>query len=397
MDKIETDFIKALRISFEGGVLNNIQSSLSSAISNLGNLALLLFGGYLTIKGDMTLGTLIAFTSLTGYFIDPIGRLVSMQLSIQEADISLQRLSEIYDVEEENESEAGKDKFDEKIEEVEISNVTFAYGTRPPVLTDVSIHIGKGEKVALVGRSGCGKTTISKLMLKFYEPQDGAVKFNGRNIEEIDSFSLRERIGCVPQDVRTYSGSIRENLLMGLPASKEELDRACDISGCTEFIRRLPAGYDTFLDETGGGLSGGEKQRLMLARAILRNPDLLIMDEATSNMDYVTEKTTFDLIFKKLKDSPMLIIAHRLSTIRNCDRIYMMEHGKVIEEGTHDELINMKGAYYKLWSSQTGAETANGSEDGSEEEELTYESAEKKENTVETETSSDDEEEITYG
>jgi ATP-binding cassette subfamily B protein len=141
---------------------------------------------------------------------------------------------------------------------------------------------------------------------------------------------------------------------MGISASKEELDRACDISGCTEFIRKLPAGYDSFLDETGGGLSGGEKQRLILARAIVRDPDFLIMDEATSNMDYVTEKTTFNLMFKKLANRPMLIIAHRLSTIRNCDRIYMMDAGKVVESGTHDELIALHGAYYHLWSSQTG-------------------------------------------
>ena len=354
MEKIETEFINSLHVQFKGGVLNNIQSSLSGAITNLGNLALVLFGGYLTIKGTISLGTLMAFTSLAGYFIDPIGRLIGMQLSIQEADISLKRLSEIYDVDEEAEIEDGKDLQEDPIENIEVSDVTFAYGTRDPVLQGVSIHIGKGEKVAIVGRSGCGKTTLSKLILKFYSPQTGVVKINGRNIEEIDSFSLRRRIGCVPQDIRTFSGTLRENLLLGRYSSKEEIDRACEISGCTEFIKRLPAGYDTFLDETGGGLSGGEKQRLILARAILRNPDFLIMDEATSNMDYVTEKTTFDLIFKKLADCPMLIIAHRLSTIRNCDRIYMMESGKVVESGTHDELLALRGAYYELWSTQTG-------------------------------------------
>ncbi|MBO7351924.1 MAG: peptidase domain-containing ABC transporter, partial [Candidatus Methanomethylophilaceae archaeon] len=216
MEKIETEFIKNLRISFKGGVLNNIQSSLSSAIANLGNLALLLVGGYMVISGNLTLGTLFAFTSLAGYFISPIGRLVSMQLSIQEAEISLRRLTEIYDVDEENEIEDGKDQLSEPIEEIELDHVTFAYGTRPPVLNDVSIRIGKGEKIAIVGRSGCGKTTLSKLVLKFYEPQSGMVKVNGRDLSEIDSFSLRRRIGCVPQDVRTFSGSIRDNLLMGI-------------------------------------------------------------------------------------------------------------------------------------------------------------------------------------
>ncbi len=369
LDKIETEYIKALRIGFKGGVLNNVQSSLSSGIAQLGNISLLLFGGYMAIKGDISLGTLIAFTSLSGYFTDPISRLISMQLSIQEAEISLKRLSEIYDVEEENEVEDGKDALEEPIREVDLEDVVFAYGSRAPVLNGVSIHIGKGEKIAIVGRSGCGKTTLSKLVLKFYEPQSGVVKFNGRDIHELDSFSLRERIGCVPQDVQTFSGPIRDNLLMGISATNDELDRACAIAGCTEFIRRLPAGYDTFLDETGGGLSGGEKQRLVLARAILRNPDLLIMDEATSNMDYVTERTTFDLIFKKLADRPMLIIAHRLSTIRNCDRIYMMDHGKVVESGTHDELLALHGAYYRLWSSQTGDGPVDSEEEA---EELTF-------------------------
>ena len=354
MENIETEYIKALRIGFKGGVLNNIQTSLSSEISSVGNLALLIYGGYLAIDGSITLGTLIAFISLTGYFIDPISRLVSLQLSIQEADISLKRLSEILVVEEENESQSGKDELDEPILDLEIDDVSFRYGTRPPVLKDVSIHIGPGEKVAIVGRSGCGKTTLSKLVLKFYEPTSGVIRVNGRDISEMDSFSLRRHIGCVPQNVQTFSGSIRENLLMGLSVSKQELDRACDIAGCTEFIRRLPAGYDTFLDETGGGLSGGEKQRLILARAILRDPDLLILDEATSNMDFITEKTTFELVFKKLKDKPMLIIAHRLSTIRHCDRIYVMDSGRVVESGTHDELLELKGPYYRLWSSQIG-------------------------------------------
>lgn len=240
LDDIETEFVRTLRVEYRKGVLNNVQSSLSTAISNLGNLALIIYGGYLVIKGNMSLGTLFAFTSLTGYFIDPIGRLVGMQLSIQEAEISIARLTEIYDVEEEDDSQAGKEVLNEPIEEVDLTNVSFAYGTRPPVLHDVSIHIGKGERVAIVGRSGCGKTTLSKLILKFYDPTEGSVKINGRDVREIDSFSLRNRIGCVPQDVRTFSGSIRKNLLLGRDATKDELDNACRLSGCTEFIKRLP-------------------------------------------------------------------------------------------------------------------------------------------------------------
>lgn len=355
MENIEAEYIKALRIAFKGGVLSNVQTSASSAITGIGNLMILLYGGALAMGGDISLGTMIAFMTLSGYFIDPIGRLVSLQISIQEAGISLSRLSEILDVEEENESESRKDELDERIEEVAFSDVSFGYGTRPAILSDIDVRIGPGEKVALVGRSGCGKTTLSKLLLRFYEPKAGTITVNGRDIAEIGSFSLRKRIGCVPQNVQTFSGTIRENLLMGTVVSKQELERVCDITGCSEFIRRLPAGYDTMLDEAGGGLSGGEKQRIVIARAILRNPDFLILDEATSNMDFITEKMTFDLIFKHMSDVPMLIIAHRLSTIRSCDRIYVMESGRIVESGTHDDLIQLDGLYHKLWLTQMGS------------------------------------------
>lgn len=162
-------------------------------------------------------------------------------------------------------------------------------------------------------------------------------------------------MGCVPQNVQTFKGSIMENLLLGIHTSQEEVDRVCKITGCSDFIRRLPAGYNTMLDDTGGGLSGGEKQRLIIARALLRKPEFIIMDEATSNMDFITEKATFDLIMKQTK-VPMLIIAHRLSTIRSCDRIYVMDQGKVIESGTHEELLTKKGYYYDLWYSQVGGD-----------------------------------------
>lgn len=163
-----------------------LQGGLSSAISSMGNLGLMLYGGLLVINESMTLGTLMAFTTLSGYFINPISRLVSMQLSIQGAGISLMRLSEIYSVKEETEEQDGKAPFDETIEDIELSDVVFRYGSRPPVLKGVSIHIGKGEKVALVGRSGCGKTSLSKLILKFYSPTSGTVKINGRDLNEID-------------------------------------------------------------------------------------------------------------------------------------------------------------------------------------------------------------------
>lgn len=357
MDNIETEYIKAMKIGFRGGVLSNIQGSLSSITGGIGNIMMLVIGGYIVIGGDTTLGTLVAFMSLAGYFIDPINRLVGLQLSIQEADISLKRLAEIYDVKEEVDIEEGKktDVLEDGIKSIEVRNVSFRYGSRPLTLKDVSMQLGNGQKIALVGRSGCGKTTLSKLLLKFYTPEDGSILFNGTDINDIDAFALRSRTGCVPQRAELFSGTIRENLTLGLrDVSKGELDRACERSGCSEFIRRLPAGYDTFLDENGGGLSGGEMQRISIARALLRDPSFMIFDEATSNTDFITEKMVYDLIFDKLSDISMMIIAHRLSTVRRCDRIYMMDKGEIVECGTHDELMAADGPYAEMWNSQIG-------------------------------------------
>jgi ATP-binding cassette subfamily B protein len=354
MEKLETEYIKNLKIAFQEGVLSNIQGSISSGISNLGNLVLMYLGATLVMDGKITLGSLMAFTSLSGYFMGPIGRLINLQLSIQEASISLKRLSEIYEVEKEQEQD-DKLKIEKINEDIELENVTFRYGSRAPVLKDVSIKIPKGKKVALVGESGSGKTTVSKLLLKYYTPEEGKIKVSGYNSEEVDIYSLRQSIAYVPQNVELFSGSIRENITLGRPnASYEEIKQACEAAGCSSFIEKLPGKYDTFLEEAGGGLSGGEKQRLALARALIKKTDFLILDEATSNLDFISEAIIYDTLFVKEKAKTMLIIAHRLSTIRNCDTIYVMDKGKVVEEGDHDTLLKKKGYYYKLYISQVG-------------------------------------------
>jgi ATP-binding cassette subfamily B protein len=357
MEKIETEFIRSLRIAFRGGVLSNIQGSLSSTIGGVGGLGLLVLGGFMVIGGETTLGTLVAFSSLSGFFIDPIGRLISLQLSIQEANISLTRLSEIYDVEEEEEIEGNKDSsvLENGIDNISIENISFRYGSRPLTLKNISVSIPKGKKIAIVGRSGCGKTTLSKILLKFYIPEEGKVTINGADIKDIDAFSLREKIGCVPQNVQLFSGSVNDNVLIGKPnASPGEIASACRLAGCESFVRKLPMGLNTFLDENGGGLSGGEKQRISLARALVKDPDFIILDEATSSMDFITEQEIYDTIFGKLRDTTMLIIAHRLSTIRKCDLIYVMDDGKITETGTHEELVSVGGTYSEMWYGQVG-------------------------------------------
>lgn len=355
MQKIETEYIKSLKLEFKGGVLSNIQGSISSLAGSMGSMALMVFGGFLVIDGSITLGTLIAFTSLAGFFIDPINRLVSLQLSIQEADISLTRLSEIYDVEEEEELEQNIDNtaLIEGIGDILVDKVSFRYGSRPLTLKNISMNIPKGKKIAIIGKSGCGKTTLSKLLLKFDAPEEGKITFNGIDLKNINAFDLRDKIGCVPQNVQLFSGSILDNILIGNPdANKGEVIHASKLAGCDDFVKKLPQGYNTFLDENGGGLSGGEKQRIAFARALVKKPEFIILDEATSNLDFITEQQIDDLIFNKLENTTILIIAHRLSTIRKCDMIYIMDNGEILDFGTHEALLSKSNIYSEMWNSQ---------------------------------------------
>lgn len=354
LETLEKQYIKNLKIAFQEGVLSNIQGSISSGVSTIGNLVLMYLGATMVIDGKITLGGLMAFTSLSGYFMDPIGRLISLQLSIQEASISMKRISEIYEVDKEQEVE-NKIDIETIDEDIELENITFRYGSRAPVLKNINIKIPKGKKVALVGESGSGKTTVSKLLLKYYTPEEGKIKVSGYDIEELDLYALRKAIAYVPQNVELFSGSIRENIVLGKEnVSYEEMKTACENASCSSFIERLPAKYDTFLDEAGGGLSGGEKQRLALARALVKKSKFLILDEATSNLDFISEAKIYDTLFNKGKNLTMLIIAHRLSTIRGCDIIYVLDKGEVVEVGGHEELLNKKGYYYKLYISQVG-------------------------------------------
>ena len=360
IEKLEVEYIKNLKIAFNEGVLSNIQGSISSGVSTVGNLILMYIGAMMVIDGKMTLGSLMAFTSLSSYFMNPIGRLIGLQLSIQEASVSLKRISEIYEMDKEQ-VEENKTKIQEIDGSINIENITFRYGSRSPVLKNVSIEIPKGKKVALVGESGSGKTTISKLLLKYYKLEEGKINISGYDIDELDIYALRKAIAYVPQNIELFSGSIRENIILGNEnATYEEMKSACENASCNSFIEKLPAKYDTYLDEAGGGLSGGERQRLALARALIKKSKFLILDEATSSLDFINEAEIYNTLFVKGKSLTMLVIAHRLSTIRKCDLIYVMDKGKVVEVGDHETLLTKKGYYYRLYESQVGEiETKN--------------------------------------
>ena len=357
LENIEHEYIKSLRISYKEGMLSNVQGAISGVISGVGNLILTYAGIMQVIDGSITLGSMMAFVTMAGYFMDPVGRLVSLQLSIQEANISMRRISEIldYEREQENESEQCYQDLESINGDIQFKNVTFRYGNRKPVLNNISFTIQQGKKVALVGASGSGKSTIAKLLLKYYEPESGEITIDGVDINEITNSSLRRAISYVPQNIELFSKSIYENIRVSRTnATLEEVKAAAKAAGAHDFIKRLPMQYHTYLEEAGNGLSGGEKQRIVLARAFLKNNNFYILDESTSNLDFATENIIFDMIYNKFRNKSMLIIAHRLATIKNCDQILVMNQGEIIESGTHDELLQQRGEYYNLWEMQQG-------------------------------------------
>ncbi|WP_320411232.1 ABC transporter ATP-binding protein [Candidatus Galacturonibacter soehngenii] len=229
------------------------------------------------------------------------------------------------------------------------------YGNRKPVLKDVSFSIEKGKKVALVGASGSGKSTIAKLLLKYYEPEAGEVLIDGVDINEYSNTSLRKATSYVPQTIELFSKSIYDNIRVSkINSTLDEVKEAAKAADAHDFIKKLPMQYYTYLEEAGNGLSGGEKQRIALARAFLKKNEFYILDESTSNLDFATENIIFDMIYNKFRNKSMLIIAHRLATVKNCDEIIVIHHGEVVEKGTHEELLEKQGQYYRLWEMQQG-------------------------------------------
>jgi len=357
LENIEREYIKSLRIGYKEGMLSNVQGTISGVVSGIGNLFLTYAGIMQVIEGNITLGSMMAFMTLSGYFMDPVGRLVSLQLSIQEANISMKRISEIldYEREQEGESEQNYQELESVNGDIEIKNITFRYGNRKPVLNNISFTIPKGKRVALVGASGSGKSTIAKLLLKYYEPEQGVITVDDVDINEISNDSLRRAISYVPQNIELFSKSIYDNIRVSkMSATLDEVKEAAKAADAHDFIKRLPMQYHTYLEEAGNGLSGGEKQRIALARAFLKNNNFYILDESTSNLDFATENIIFDMIYNKFRNKSMLIIAHRLATVKNCDQIIVLQHGEIAECGTHEELLEKRGEYYRLWEMQQG-------------------------------------------
>ena len=333
-------------------------------VASLGTVIVLGAGSVMVVRGELTLGTLVAFLAYITSFYEPINRLTEVDNVFQQAIAAAERIFALLD------ETADIDDAPDVIElpsvrgAVRFENVHFRYGSGDEVLRDVAFQMAPGEVVALVGPSGAGKTSIANLLCRFYDPVKGSVKLDGHDLREVRLGDLRKHIAVVLQDTFLFNTSVRENLLYGKPeASEREIELAAKAAYAHDFIQTLPRGYETEIGERGVRLSGGQKQRLALARAILADPRILILDEATSSVDAEAEYLIQQALDSVLEGRTALVIAHRLSTIRNADKIIALEDGRIIEVGDHHELMNRGGLYSQLYRRQLElAQVDNGGE-----------------------------------
>jgi ATP-binding cassette subfamily B protein len=325
-----------------------------TCVTALAGITILWYGGYRTMDGALTIGQLMFFYSLMVSLLDPLERLASVNLKIQDALVAVDRLYQIMDLEREPLREDRKLSFTGVRQVIELRQVSFQYGSRAPVLEELNLRIPAGQTVAVIGESGSGKSTLLKLLMGFYAPTEGSILIDGVDLRDFALDSLRSQLGLVAQDPFIFTGTLRDNIALGRPeATLAEVIEAARAAGLEEFIATLPERYETIIGERGANLSGGQRQRLAIARALLRRPQVLIFDEATSHLDTATERAIQDNLKTALAGKTVLLVAHRLSTIKGSDLIYVLQKGRIVEEGTHRQLLARQGWYADLWRSQT--------------------------------------------
>lgn len=343
-----------VKSGFQLSNMSNSSSAIAATLQRLMTIAILYAGVKLVIENKLTIGQLIAFQMFSNQFTGPILRLVNLWNELQQALLGIDRLGDILNnpIELHSPKAITLSKINGNIK---FDNVSFKYNIATPnVLENFSIEIKAGTKVGLIGKSGSGKSTITKLIQRLYLINEGAVYIDGIDIRHMNPYWLRQNIGVVLQESYLFSGTIRDNIAMPMQSAPiEAIIQAAKIAGADEFISQLPEGYETMVGERGSTLSGGQRQRIAIARALISNPKILIFDEATSALDYESERVITDNLEKITQNRTTFIIAHRLSTVQKCDIIVALDRGKIVETGTHEELLAKKGYYYSLYSAQT--------------------------------------------
>ncbi|MCC5636121.1 peptidase domain-containing ABC transporter [Nostoc sp. CHAB 5844] len=339
---------------FKTVVTSTLANSTSNFLNKLSSLLVLWVGAYLVLQGELTLGELIAFRIISGYVTSPILRLAQLWQSFQETALSLERLSDIVDTPEEGESDKNNIPLPAIDGTVKFDNVSFRFVPSGPFqLSNINIEFSAGQFVGIVGQSGSGKSTMMKLLLRLYDVESGRILIDGYDIAKVELYSLRRQIGVVPQETLLFDGTVQENIALTNPeATTDEIIEAARVACAHEFIMSLPNGYNTRVGERGAGLSGGQRQRIAIARSVLQRPKLLVLDEATSALDYPTERQVCLNLAKAFQGNTVFFITHRLNTVSHADTIVVMDASRVIEQGSHQELMTAKGHYYYLYQQQ---------------------------------------------
>lgn len=348
--KLSDDWLKVIKKIIR---LKVWYQGLTGLLTGVMPLVLFMIGMVLLVSGDTTIGGLVSIYTLLGQLYYPCRNLSSINVAVQSGLASLSRIFSFLDIEQEQ-YDLSPCTHISSIQKIEFKEVSFSYEKRKPVLYQLSFQINCGEKIAIVGESGAGKSTIVDLILKFYQPSEGTILFNEINSKKIPSIELRKQIGVVSQDVFLFHGSIRDNIKFGVPdATDSEIYRAASIAGADQFIQDLPEKYETIIGDRGFQLSVGQRQRLSIARAVIKNPSLIILDEATSALDASIQKQVQQDLYHLFSGRVCLVIAHRLSTILDCDRILVLHNGTIVESGSFSELIQCRGFFWDLYSNET--------------------------------------------